>query len=257
MRAARSRSRASVGRPCHASRQFYSLRKLHVTPGHPVSRADFSLPGRPAEYVKLSPGQADRRSDRARKRTGSRPHRGQRAGSRATATRRSDGRRWPPAAAPGSAALVIGQPADHQQSLRPASRASSGVATRAWSLTSAPAGRTPGVMSVTSGPTSDRTAETSRGEQTRPWAPASTDKVASRRHRVRHRSGHPDPVQLMVVQGEVSTVTAATTVPGEASTAARMTSGPPAAWTVSTLGRSRATARRRGASPPWSGCRGA
>ena len=38
-------------------------------------------------------------------------------------------------------------------------------------------------------------------------------------------------------------MTAATIVPGAASTAARMTSAPPAACTVSTSGRSRATAR--------------
>jgi hypothetical protein len=82
------------------------------------------------------------------------------------------------AAAPGSAALVMGLPITSRSA--PARMASSGVATRAWSLASAPAGRTPGVMSVTSGPTSDRTAETSCGEQTRPYAPASTERMASR-----------------------------------------------------------------------------
>ena len=46
-----------------------------------------------------------------------------------------------------------------------------------------------------------------------------------------------------LVTPHVSTVTAATNVLGAASTAARMTSAPPAACTVSTSGRSRATAR--------------
>ena len=96
------------------------------------------------------------------------------------ATRRSDAA-IAAAAAPGSGARVMGRPITSRSA--PASSASSGVATRAWSFASLPAGRTPGVISVTSSPTSDRTAETSRGEQTRPCAPAATESVASRRPR--------------------------------------------------------------------------
>src|SRR5579862_546927 len=144
------------------------------------------------------------------------------------------------AAAPGSGARVIGRPITRRSA--PASMASSGVATRAWSWASVPAGRTPGVMSVTPWPTSDRTAATSRGEQTSPCAPASTESTASRRTASETGPSRPMRPRSSSLR-EVSTVTAATSVPGAASTAARITSGPPAACTVSTSGRSLATAR--------------
>src|SRR5262249_39970255 len=65
----------------------------------------------------------------------------------------------PAAAAPGSGAAVMGRPMTSRSA--PEARASSGVATLAWSCAAAPCGRTPGVMSVTSGPTSARTAAAS------------------------------------------------------------------------------------------------
>ena len=59
---------------------------------------------------------------------------------RATATRRSDAA-MAAAAAPGSGARVMGRPITSRSA--PASSASSGVATRAWSCASLPVGRTP------------------------------------------------------------------------------------------------------------------
>ena len=82
----------------------YSLRKLGVTPGHSLFFGKFS-------------GVADRLT-------------GAQAGSRATPTRRREAA-MAAAAAPGSGARVIGRPITSRSA--PASRASSGVATRAWS----------------------------------------------------------------------------------------------------------------------------
>src|SRR5215468_655209 len=144
------------------------------------------------------------------------------------------------AAAPGSGALVMGRPMTRRSA--PARSASSGVAVRAWSCAAAPAGRTPGVIRVTSGPTSARTAATSLGEQTSPRAPADTASTASRR--TASGSGPVIPIRSRSAGlSEVSRVTAAIIVDGAASTAAWITSGPPAACTVSTSGCSRATAR--------------
>src|SRR2546421_4330554 len=93
-----------------------------------------------------------------------------------------------------------------------------------------------------SGPTSARTAATSCGEHTSPRAPASTASTASLR--TASDIGPSMPIRSRVAWlSEVSTVTAAMVVTGAPSTAARITSGPPAACTVRSSGRSRATAR--------------
>src|SRR5262249_22837778 len=112
----------------------------------------------------------------------------------------------------------------------------------AWSGAAAPAGRPPGVIRVTSGPTSARTEATSVGEHTSPRAPADTASTASRR--TASGSGPMIPIRSRSAGlSEVSRVTAAIIVDGAASAAAWITSGPPAACTVSTSGCSRATAR--------------
>src|SRR5262249_21557576 len=82
----------------------------------------------------------------------------------------------------------------------------------------------------------------SGGEQTGPRAPAPTASTASRR--TASGSGPVIPIRSRSAGlSEVSRVTAAIIVDGAASAAARITSGPPAACTVSTSGCSRATAR--------------
>src|SRR5262252_5695727 len=144
------------------------------------------------------------------------------------------------AAAPGSGAPVMGRPITSRSA--PARSASSGVAVRAWSWADEPTGRMPGVIRVISGPTSARTAATSCGEHTSPRAPDSTPSRASRRTASDIDPSMPIRSRLSWLS-EVSTVTAATVVYGAPSTAARTTSGPPAACTVSSSGRSLETAR--------------
>ena len=79
------------------------------------------------------------------------------------------------AAPPTSSDLVIGRPTTIR--LAPAAMASAGVATRAWSSADADerAGRTPGQMSSTEGPSWARRAATSRGEQTIAGQPELTE----------------------------------------------------------------------------------
>jgi tartronate-semialdehyde synthase len=68
------------------------------------------------------------------------------------------------AAAAGSGAAVMGRPRTIQSA--PAATASAGVAVRAWSSATLPAGRTPGTTSATAGPSSARSSATSCGLQT-------------------------------------------------------------------------------------------
>ena len=92
------------------------------------------------------------------------------------------------------------------------------------------------------GPTSARTALTSRGEQTIARAPASTARAESRSTASCTLPVTPVWASWSSLR-EVSTVTAAIFVPGAFSAAARMTSAPPLACTVSRSGCSRATVR--------------
>ncbi len=97
-------------------------------------------------------------------------------------------------------------------------------------------------MRVMSGPTSARTRATSWGEQTRARAPAPTASTASRR--TASRAGPSSPTCSRSFSSiEVSTVTAAISVSGAASTAARTMSAPPPACTVRMAGLSPATLR--------------
>ena len=135
---------------------------------------------------------------------------------------------------------MIGRPMTSRSA--PAARAASGVATRIWSLLASPVGRTPAVMSVTSLPTSARTAATSWGLQTSALAPALTASTA--RRRTASAGGPSSPTAARSSEpSDVRTVTPATRARGSSSTAARTIAAPPAACTVRKSGRSRATDR--------------
>ena len=140
----------------------------------------------------------------------------------------------------------VGCPGDRaadDQQVGPALRASSGVATRAWSCWSAPAGRTPGVISVMSGPTSARTAATSCGEQTSPRAPAATASTAIRRTTSLTEPGDAESRRGRCRPSRSAGSPPRRSVCGRRLHGRRIMSAPPAACTVRISGRSRDTAR--------------
>src|SRR6266853_6723233 len=83
------------------------------------------------------------------------------------------------AALAGSGAWVIGRPTTMW--VAPLVIAWAGVATRCWSLLSAPAGRTPGVTMAKPSPRDFLTIRDSRGEVTIPWQPALCARAAIRK----------------------------------------------------------------------------
>ena len=99
----------------------------------------------------------------------------------------------------------MGRPTTIQSA--PSATACAGVATRAWSPASLPAGRMPGTTSRGPSPSASRSSDTSRGEQTRPSAPAS---IAIRARRSTCWAGPPaTPVAPSAAASMlVSTVTA-------------------------------------------------
>ena len=137
------------------------------------------------------------------------------------------------AAAPGSAAAVIGRPMTSRSA--PAARAASGVATRDWSAAALPspaAGRTPGVIRVMSAGTAARIAATSCGEHTIARAPAATAIRARRTAASRAGPAHARRRRGRPRTWRSGSVTAVIRVPGSASAAAATMAGPPLAWTV-------------------------
>ena len=114
------------------------------------------------------------------------------------AASRRNGAAMAAAAAPGSGAPVMGRPMTRRSA--PSRSASSGVATRAWSLRSAPAGRTPGVISLMSGPDlgADR-GHLARGADQAP-APGRDREHGEAPHGVRHRAAQADRLQVCGAQ---------------------------------------------------------
>ena len=145
------------------------------------------------------------------------------------AQRRSSPAAIAAAAAPGSAAPVMGRPMTSRSA--PSASACSGVATRAWSCTSAPAGRTPGrdEHDVGADLGADRGDLLRRADQ-RAGAGADGER-GQPADGVQRRAGQADGVERRRRQ-LVRTVTAAIVTSGAASTAARTMSAPPAACTV-------------------------